>query len=191
MTTDEKRGPWSIRSGRTAYDNQWIRVTHHEVKTPGGTAGIYGAVHFKQQGVSVVPVDAEGYTYLVGQYRFMLGRYCWEIPAGGGALDAEPRDIAARELQEETGLRARQWRRLVECDLSSSITDERSAAFLAWDLITGGASSPEPTEQLKIRRLPLREAFAMVMAGEIRDAVSVVTLQAVRILQLENRLPFP
>jgi 8-oxo-dGTP pyrophosphatase MutT (NUDIX family) len=190
MTTDEKRGPWSIRSRRTAYDNQWIHVTHHEVTTPGGTEGIYGAVHFKQQGVSVVPVDAEGYTYLVGQYRFMLGRYCWEIPAGGGALDTEPLDVAARELQEETGLRARQWRRLLECDLSSSITDERSVAFLAWDLITDGDSSPEPTELLTIRRLPLQQAFDMVAEGEIRDAVSVITLQAVRLLQLENRLPF-
>lgn len=188
--TYEKRGPWSITSKRPVYDNQWISVTHHEVVTPGGTNGIYGAVHFKQRSVSVIPVDTEGFTYLVGQYRFMVGRYSWEIPAGGGALDAAPEDIASRELLEETGLRARQWQRLAECDLSNSITDEHSVAFLAWDLLIGGKPSPDPTEELKVQRLPLREAFAMVAKGEIRDVVSVVALQAVRLLQLENRIPF-
>lgn len=186
--TSQKKGPWKIVSQREIYNNPWIQVTHHEVITPAGGGGIYGTVHFKNRAVGVVPVDAQQHTYLVGQYRFALECYSWEIPEGGGTADADPRDTAARELREETGLIAKQWRRLLECDLSNSVTDERATAFLAWDLVQG-KPSPDPTEQLALRRLPLIEAFAMVASGEIRDVLSVAALQAVQLLSLEDRLP--
>ena len=183
----QARGPWNIVSTREAYDNLWIRVTHHEVITPSGDAGIYGTVHFKNTAIGIVPVDAEEHTFLVGQYRFTLDEYSWEIPEGGGPLDVDVLESAKRELQEETGLRAGRWHKLVECDLSNSVSDEKAVAFLAWQL-EQGPSAPEPTEELVVRRVPLAEAFRMVHAGEIRDALSVVALQAVQLLALKGRL---
>jgi 8-oxo-dGTP pyrophosphatase MutT (NUDIX family) len=182
-----KRGPWSVVSSREEYDNRWIRVTHHDVITPAGGAGIYGTVHFKNKAIGIVPVDAEEHTFLVGQYRFPLDEYSWEIPEGGGALDADFLESAKRELQEETGLRAGRWQKLVESDLSNSVSDESAIAFLAWQL-EQGRSAPEPTEELEVRRVPLVEAFRMVRSGEIRDALSVMALQAVELLVLEGRL---
>ena len=85
----DKRGPWSIVSTREAYDNRWIRVSHHEVITPSGGAGIYGTIHYKNRALGIVPVDAEQHTFLVGQYRFALDAYSWEIPEGGGPLDID------------------------------------------------------------------------------------------------------
>ena len=183
----DKRGPWSVVSRREAYDNRWIRVVHHEVIMPSGGAGIYGTVHFKNRAIGIVPVDAEEHTFLVGQYRFTLDEYSWEIPEGGGALDVDFLESAKRELQEETGLRAARWHPLLECDLSNSVSDERAVAFLAWQL-EHGQSAPEPTEELVVRRVPLQEAFRMVHAGEIRDALSVIALQAVELLALQGRL---
>jgi 8-oxo-dGTP pyrophosphatase MutT (NUDIX family) len=186
--TIEKRGPWAVLSKRPAYDNRWISVTHHEVMTPTGTMGIYGTVHFKNLAIGVVPVDQEGFTFLVGQHRFPLDEYSWEIPEGGGALGVDPQISAARELREETGFDARQWHKLLKCDLSNSVSDERATAFLAWELVAG-AASPDSTEELEIRRLPLTEAFRMVADGEINDALSVLALQAVRLLHVEKKMP--
>ena len=182
-----KRGPWTIVASSDVYDNRWIRVTHHGVVTPSGTDGIYGLIHFKNRAIGIVPIDTEQHTYLVGQYRLALDAYSWEIPEGGGPLDVDFLDSAKRELQEETGLRARRWHKLVECDLSNSVSDERAVAYLAWQLEQGDAS-PEPTEELVVRRLPLTEAFRMVEAGEIRDVLSVVALQAVERLALKGEL---
>ena len=184
----ERRGPWSIASRREVYDNRWIQVTHHEVVMPSGTPGIYGTVHYKNLALGVLPIDAEGNTYLVGQYRFALQEYSWEIPEGGGALDGDPLESIARELREETGLRAEHWHKLLECDLSNSVSDERAMVFLAWGLSQGEAS-PEPSEELVVRKLPLQQALQMAEAGEIRDAISLLALQAVERLMLKGQLP--
>ena len=175
-------------SKREVYDNRWIRVTHHEVIIPAGGTGVYGTVHYKNWAVGIVPVDDEGHTYLVGQYRFPLDEYSWEIPEGGGTIGVDPRESAVRELKEETGLEAKNWQQLLRSDLSNSVSDERATAFLAWGLIRGTAS-PDPTEQLVLRRLPLSEAFQMVADGAIQDALSVLSLQAVQLLHLQGRLP--
>jgi len=183
-------GPWRVTGERVAYENPWIRVTHHDVITPSGTDGIYGKVHYKNWAVGIIPVDEQGRTYLVGQHRFPLDQYSWEIPEGGGALDFDPLEAAARELEEETGVRAGKWKELVQADLSNSVSDERAIAFLAWEL-TSGPARPDPTEELRVRRLPLAEVFEMVAAGEIRDALSVMSLQAVQLMEVRGQLPFP
>jgi 8-oxo-dGTP pyrophosphatase MutT (NUDIX family) len=185
--TNERKGPWTVLSKKDVYDNPWIRLTHHEVLTPAQTPGIYGLIHYKNIAIGVVPIDSEGHTYLVGQYRFPLGAYSWEIPEGGGAHGVDPLQSAARELREETGLVAGHWRKILECDLSNSVSDERAVAYVAWGL-TQGEAEPEATEDLAVRRVPLAEAFRMVSAGEIRDALSVLSLQAVQILQLQGKL---
>ena len=187
LMTISKKGPWTILSQKEVYENPWIKLTHHEVLTPAQTPGIYGLIHYKNLAIGVVPVDAEGHTYLVGQYRFPLDAYSWEIPEGGGLHGIDPLKSAARELREETGLVARRWRKILEADLSNSVSDERAVAYLAWGL-TPGESEPEVTEELVVKRVPLAEAFRMVEAGEIRDALSVLALQAVRLLHLEGKL---
>lgn len=186
--TLEKRGPWTVTSKRDVYDNRWIRVTHHEVIIPTGGTGVYGTVHYKNWAVGIVPVDDEGHTYLVGQHRFPLDEYSWEIPEGGGTIGVDLRASAVRELKEETGLDAKNWQTLLRSDLSNSVSDERATAFLAWGL-TRGTADPDPTEELVLRRLPLSEAFEMVTAGTITDALSILSLQAVQLLHLQGKLP--
>lgn len=180
--------PWVTLSSRQVYDNPWIGVAEHQVLTPARTPGIYGTVHLKNLALGVVPVDHAGHTWLVGQWRYPLGRYSWEIPEGGGAHDVEPRDSAARELREETGLEAHHWLEIQRLDLSNSVTDERAVLFLAWGLRQGDAQ-PDEDERLEIRRVALSEAFRMVAEGEITDAMSVAALQRLRIMAACGELP--
>lgn len=170
-----KSNPWTTREICQVYDNPWIRVTHRNVITPAGNAGIYGVVHFKNLAIGIIPVDDKGYTWLVGQYRYTLDQYSWEIPEGGGPAHEAPLVAAQRELLEETGIRARRWTQILELHLSNSVTDERGIAFLAQELEIGQAQ-PEETELLQVRRLPFDEAVQMALDGRITDALSVAAI---------------
>jgi 8-oxo-dGTP pyrophosphatase MutT (NUDIX family) len=186
----ESVNPWTTLSSAERYDNPWIRVVEHQVLNPAGKPGIYGTVHFKNLAIGVVPVDAEGCTYLVGQYRYPLGRYSWEIPEGGGRHAVDPLVSAQRELIEEVGLVASGWQEILRLDLSNSVTDERGLCYLAWDLEQRTAE-PEDTELLQIRRLPLREAASLAVSGEITDSLSVAALLRVELMVLTGALPAP
>lgn len=178
---DKEANPWITHSSEEKYSNPWICITHRNVTNPSGKPGIYGVVHFKNTAIGVVPIDQEGYTWLVGQYRYTLQQYHWEIPEGGCPRGEEPLKAAQRELEEETGLRASKWIPLLEAHLSNSVTDEYCQCFVALDLELGPAQ-PEDTEQLTIRRLPLSEAIEMALDGRITDAVSVMALLKVALL---------
>ncbi len=175
------RGPWRIRAAQPVYANPWIEVVHHEVVRPDGIDGIYGTVHFKNRAIGILPIDADGYTWLVGQHRFPLDLYSWEIPEGGGPLSADPLLAAKRELKEETGIEARTWRQILTMHLSNSVTDEFSICYLATDL-TMGQAEPEGTEELALRRLPFDEALQMVLDGRITDSVAVATILRAQVL---------
>lgn len=172
QTTDN---PWKTLSVCQVYDNPWIEVSHREVLNPSGGPGIYGVVHFKNVAIGIVPLDDAGNTWLVGQYRYTLGRYSWEIPEGGGPLEKPLLESAQRELLEETGITAKCWTKLMDMYLSNSVTTEYSVAYIAQDLAFQEAQ-PEATEQLQIRRLKFEEAVQMVLQGEITDALSVAAL---------------
>lgn len=174
MTFDETENPWRTLSAREVYDNPWIRVREDSVIRPDGEEGIYGVVHFKNRAIGVLALEGEE-VYLVGQYRYPLGQYSWEIPEGGCAEDEDPLEAAKRELEEETGLRARHWQKLGEAHLSNSVSDESAIWFVATAL-TQGEHRPEGTEQLQVRRVPLREALRMSLAGEITDALSLLAI---------------
>lgn len=167
--------PWKVRESREVYDNPWIRVREDQVIRPDGKPGIYGVVEFKNRAVGIVPVTAEGETILVGQHRYPLGHYSWEIVEGGGPLDADLLESAQRELREETGITAARWTYLGELATSNSVTNEIGCVFLAEEL-TYGEAEPEGTERLQTRRVPLEEAFQMALTGEIADALAVVGL---------------
>lgn len=168
-------GGWQRLSSRVAYENPWIRVSHEQVKRPNGTDGIYGVVHFKGTAVGVVPVDEEGNTWLVRQSRYTLNEFTWEIPEGG-AQEGEPTLVCAkRELAEEAGLIATEWEELSRVHTSNSVTDEAGVLYLARGL-SPCAQNLDPTEDIEVRKLPLKEAIQMVLLGEITDALSVVAL---------------
>jgi 8-oxo-dGTP pyrophosphatase MutT (NUDIX family) len=177
--TDPEANPWTTLHSREAYANPWIRVRHDEVLTPAGTPGIYGVVEYRNHAVGVVPVDDEGHTWLVGQWRYCHGRYEWEIPEGGCPPGESTAECARRELLEETGLEAAVIEPLLRgLQLSNSTTNEVCDLFIARGL-TQAQACPEETEQLQVRRLPLAEAVAMARDGRLRDAVSVLALLAV------------
>lgn len=170
-----EKNPWTTLSEEEKYSNPWIRVTECQVLTPNGNPGIYGVVHFKNSAVGVIPIDQEGNTYLVGQYRYTLNAYSWEIPEGGCPEGESLLDCAQRELLEETGLQAKNWQEILEMNTSNSVTDEVAYTFLATQL-TEGEAMPEDTEELAVWKMPLQDAFKMAMNGEIKDAFSLVSL---------------
>ena len=172
---DETHNPWQTLGTEVRYQNPWISVREDQVLNPGGGRGIYGVVSMKNKALGIVPLDAEGNTWLVGQYRYPLNEYSWEIPMGGGLVEHDILASAQRELKEETGLLAARWTRIARLHTSNSVTDEEGFVFLAEDL-TQGELEPEETEDLRIWKLPLAEAIRMVMADRITDAVSVAGL---------------
>lgn len=168
-------GPWRRRSRRSAYTNDWIEVLHDEVDRPDGSPGIYGVVHFRNRAAGVVAVGDDGRILLVGQHRYALDEYSWEIPEGGVGADEPLVDGARRELREETGYDATTWSRLARLTVSNSVTDERGELFLATGLIAG-AAAPEPSEDLALRWATVDEVVAEIDAGEIHDAMTIAAV---------------
>lgn len=171
----EKIGGWKTKTSQSVYENPWIQISHDEVITPGGTDGIYGVVHFKNIAIGVLPIDAEGNTWLVKQSRYTLNQYTWEIPEGGCPQGESPLAAAQRELEEEVGLQARDWQQLMIMHLSNSVTDESCVIFVARDLFAG-TQQLEATEDIEVKKLLLCEAIEMVKRGEITDSISVAAL---------------
>jgi len=167
--------PWKTLSKKTVYDNPWISISHREVINPAGGEGIYGVVQFKNLAIGILPLDENLNTWLVGQYRYTLNEYTWEIPEGGGLLGTDPLESAKRELLEETGIKAEHWTKILDLQTSNSVTDEKGVAYVARGLSFGEAA-PEETEELQVRKLPFSEVVEMVMNGEIKDALSSVTI---------------
>jgi 8-oxo-dGTP pyrophosphatase MutT (NUDIX family) len=172
MENEKVPNPWKTLSEKEVYSNPWIKISHHEVINPSGGKGIYGVVSFRNKAIGVVPVDDELHTYLVGQFRYTLNEYSWEIPEGGGPEGEEPAITAVRELREETGLEAETLELLGKIHTSNSVTDEVGYIFLAKDLKQLDAS-PEETEDITVRRIPLAQAVEMVESGEITDSLSM------------------
>ncbi len=161
------------------YENRWIKVDEHQVINPGGGNGIYGKVHFKNRAIGVIAIDEAENTWLVGQWRYTLNEWSWEIPEGGGGMDEDPLEAARRELREETGMTAARWKLIQKVHLSNSVSDEVGLIYLAEDL-TAGANELEETEaDLKTWKLPLKDAIRMVEEGKITDSLSVIALLAV------------
>ena len=177
MSIDKPLSPkWTTLASKLVYENPWIRVREDRVLNPNGGEGVYGVVKFRNRAVAIVPIDDQGYTWLVGQQRYVLGDYSWEVPMGGHPVDLDPRDGALKELREETGLRAGKLTELMQVQLSNSVTDELGSAYLAQQLSLGETAF-DPTEQLQIRRLPFDDALAMALDGRIRDLFSIAVLQ--------------
>ncbi len=184
----DEKNPWTKLSQKHIYENPWISLTEYQVLNPAGGPGIYGLLHFKNQAIGVIALDEEMNITLVGQYRFPIEKYSWEIPEGGGPLGSDPLEGAKRELLEETGLKAGHWNELMRMHLSNSVSDEAAYIYLARDLSQHQAS-PEETEELKLMKLPFDKAYEMVCTGYITDSMSVAAILRLKIMISENALP--
>ena len=173
---------WKQLDSRIVYENPWMAVREDHVVNPGGGRNHYGYVHFKNRAIAILPLDDDGNTWLVGQQRYTLGAYSWELPMGGAPLDEPPLDAAKRELREETGLTATHWSEVMRLHTSNSITDEVGIVYIAEGL-TQGETEFEETEDLEIRKLPLAHAVQLVNDGEITDAISVAAILRIAALR--------
>ncbi len=177
---------WKKLDSRVVYDNPWMTVVEDDVINPGGGRNSYGHIHFKRKAVAIVPIDEDGNTWLVGQDRYTLGEYSWEVPMGASEGNEEPLETAHRELKEETGLGARSMRMLMRLHTSNSITDEEGFIFIAQDLSEGDTEFDE-MEVLDIQKLPLADVLAMIECGEMTDAISVAAILRVCVDQNISR----
>lgn len=176
MIQEELKNPWTTLSGEVKYENRWITVTEYQVINPSGGKGIYGKVHFKNKAIGIIPVDRDLNTWLVGQYRYTLSAWHWEIPEGGGDLNRDPLESAKRELQEETGLIATSWTQILHLHTSNSVTDEEGYVFLAEDLRQDSNALEETEADMKVWKLPLKDALEMVLTGKITDSISIMAI---------------
>lgn len=168
--------PWTTLSSREVYDNQWIQIEEHQVINPAGGKGIYGKIHFKNKAIGIIALDETNNTWLVGQWRYPLNEWSWEIPEGGGPLHIDVLESAKRELKEETGIVANRWTMIQRVYLSNSVSDEECFLFLAEDL-THGESELEDTEaDMKVWKLSFDDALTMVLDGKITDSLSVMAI---------------
>lgn len=187
---DEDRDPWIVKGVSRPFENAWFYVEAHDVIRPDGADGHYGVVRVRRLAVGVLPVEADGSVHLVGQWRFPLGRYSWEMPEGGAEPGEEALVCAKRELAEETGLVAANWLKVLELDLSNSLSDEQGVLFIATGLRQGEAQ-PEGTEVFRRRRAPFMEVVARVAQGEIRDSLTVAAVLRAHHMAVTGQLPAP
>jgi 8-oxo-dGTP pyrophosphatase MutT (NUDIX family) len=184
---NEQRNPWTILDQKMIYENPWIGLTEFQVINPSGGKGIYGKVHFKHIAVGVIPLDEDWNTWLVGQYRFTLDHYSWEIPEGGGRMDEDPLEAAKRELLEETGLVAESWTKILTMHLSNSVSDEFGVIYLARNLKQKEAQ-PEETEELTIKKMPFDEAVRMMNEEKITDSMTIAAIQKIQLMAYQDKL---
>ena len=183
--------PWRPGVARLAFESAWIRVTDQEVTAPTGRPARYGLVHFKNLAVAVLPIHDDGTVTLVGQHRFPLADYSWEIPEGGAPLDEDPLEGAKRELAEETGLAAADWREVLRTQLSNSVTDERMIGYLALGLAETATDTrdADETEAIVLVRAPFREVLDAAMGGHMPDMLTVAMLLRGYHMAREGALP--
>lgn len=182
-----EHNPWITKTSETAYESPWIKVVKSAVINPAGKDATYSVVSFKNFAIGILPIDEGGFTWLVGQWRYPLNQYSWEIPEGGGPLNQLPVDSARRELKEETGIEAGSYHELMRLHLSNSATDELAIVYLARDL-SFGESEPEETEDLTVKKIHLSEAFEWVMQGKITDSISVAAILKAKYLMDKGEL---
>lgn len=163
-------------------------IDRYAVIHPGGAPGTYSVMRPRRLAVGVLPIEPDGFVHLVGQWRFPLGRYSWEMPEGGAEPGEPPLDCAKRELEEETGLRAGSFELVLEMDMSNSLTDERAVIYLATGL-TAGAAQPEATEVLRHRRAHFQDVLARVVDGRIRDSLTVAAVLRAHHMAVTGALP--
>lgn len=178
-----KHNPWKTLATQEKYDNAWINVSEHQILNPAGKPGIYGKIHFKNKAIGIIPIDHDNNTWIVGQWRYPLNEWSWEIPEGGGPLTVDPLKAAKRELKEETGLEAKNWTMIQRVHLSNSVSDEEGFIFLAEDLSEGDHEREDTEADMIVKKISFDEGLRMVLEGEITDSLSVMAFLKVRAIR--------
>lgn len=170
---------WRTLHSRTVHTSPWLDMLENAVITPGGNESRYSHVHFKNFGIAILPIAENGDTWIVGQYRYPIGQYTWEIPEGGGPVEKDPLASAKRELKEEAGIKAERWDLIQKAFMSDSATNEYAYSYMARDLDIG-EPEPEEDEELELRRIPFEELFQMVLDGRVQDSLTIMTVLRAR-----------
>lgn len=180
---------WGRGEPQTVFENPWIALDRYDAVAPTGRPATYGLVHFKTCAVAILPLHDDGAVTLVGQDRFAFG-YTWELPEGGVPLDQDPLEGAKRELSEETGLEAGDWREVMRLQLSNSVTDETAIGYLALEL-KPAVRRPQldPTEAIVLARPSFKEALAAALDGHLQDSLTVAMLLRAYHMAREGGLP--
>jgi 8-oxo-dGTP pyrophosphatase MutT (NUDIX family) len=185
MTTDN---PWKLLEKNERFDCPYFTVRSDLVSLNGGSVRPYNSVRMKVCGVAILPIDADGCTTLVGQYRYVLDRYSWELPGGGAARDRPAMEAARQELAEETGYQAEHWLEILASPVAPGTLDEIITCYVAWGLRAGEAH-PGADEQLAVRKVGFATAVSMALAGEIGHISSIGTILSVHARLLRSELP--
>lgn len=183
----KRDNPWKTLNSKIVHDTPWVKISHHEVINPGGKPGEYSITHFKNTAIGIIALDNDYNTWIVGQFRYPINLYSWEIPEGGGKLTIPPLDSAKRELLEETGIKAEKWTKILEIHLSNSATDEFGVIYVAQNL-TFHEPEPEEDEDLEIVKIPFTELFELVMNGKITDSLTIAGVMKAKLLMDRNEL---
>jgi 8-oxo-dGTP pyrophosphatase MutT (NUDIX family) len=185
---EEDGDPWTVKSKTRPFENQWLALDQYDVIRPDGGDGTYTVVRPRRLAVGVLPIEPDGGVHLVGQWRFPLGHYSWEMPEGGAEPGEDPLACAKRELEEETGLTAGRYERVLEMDISNCLTDERAVIYLAFDL-EPGTPMPEATEVLRRRSAHFLDVVTRVADGRIRDGLTVAAVLRAHHMAVTGQLP--
>jgi 8-oxo-dGTP pyrophosphatase MutT (NUDIX family) len=182
--------PWrQVGEQRLRFDNPWMSISEADAVAPTGQPALYGLVHFKNRAAAILPLHDDGQVTMVGQHRFPLRDYSWEVPEGGVPFDEDMLEGAKRELAEETGLRAEHWREVLRLQLSNSITDETAVGFVATGLSATAGHAPDDTEDLAVVRRPFAELLALATSGQIQDSLTVAMLLRAHHMAVSGELP--
>jgi ADP-ribose pyrophosphatase len=178
---DTTENPWKTIKSEVKYENPWIKITEHQTIDAAGGDGIYGVVHYKNIAIGIIPLDKDYNTWLVGQYRYPLQKYSWEICEGGGLHTKDILTSAKRELLEELGIKAKSWTKIMDMHLSNSVSDEEGVIYIAKDL-SYHEPEPEDCEVLQVKKVHINEVYKMVMNGEITDSLTVAGILKTKLL---------
>jgi 8-oxo-dGTP pyrophosphatase MutT (NUDIX family) len=170
------------------FESPWLRLTRHDATAPTGMRADYVVMRPRNMSVGVLPVHEDGTVTLVGQQRFALMNWSWEMPEGGAPFDEDPLAGAKRELAEEAGLEAAVWLQAYKAEMSNSVTDERAVAWVAWGL-TPAPFAPDPTEIIRVARVPFGDLLHEIRAGAIRDMFTLATALRAYHMAREGELP--
>lgn len=181
--------PWQDHGHETAFENGWMRVTVHDAVAPTGAPARYAVMRPRNIGVGVLPIHGDGTVTLVGQHRFALMRYSWEMPEGGCPEGEDPFAAVQRELAEEAGIKAAGWAPALSMDLSNSVTDEQVMTWIAWDLSPAPGGHLDDTEDLEAVRVPFTVLLDEVTRGAVRDSLTVATVYRAYHMAREHLLP--
>ena len=172
--------PYTVINRRFVYDSPWIRIREDRYEHRRGATGRYAVCGFRRTACGVLALDEEDRVVLVGQWRYPLELYSWELPEGGGDDSESPFEAIRRELAEEAGLTAQTWEPLCFFHPSNSSTDEETFLFLASGLAPTEDHHAEDDEELLIHREPFGDCLRRVLSGEITDSLTAMALLALQ-----------